>query len=99
MLTSLLVPAVDPRVGAEGLVRVEELWQRASARACLCVGWAIEGRHLAARGKVLALGVDALVVIDVVLPAVLGLVDVGKASVDAWKPKGLAQTPVACGND
>lgn len=40
--------------------------------------------ELAARGKVLALGVDALVVIDVVLPAVLSLVLVGEPGIDTW---------------
>jgi hypothetical protein len=43
----------------------------------------IRDAHLAAGCKVLALGDDALVIVDIVLPAVLGLVHVREAGIEA----------------
>lgn len=39
--------------------------------------------NLAARGKVLSLGYDALVVVDIVLPAVLSLIRVREPRIEA----------------
>merc|ERR1712137_1189975 len=49
--------------------------------------------ELAAGSKVLALGDDALVGVDVVLPAVLGLVLVGEAGIEAYVRRSLVSRP------
>lgn len=48
--------------------------------------------YLAARRKVLSLGDDALMVVDIILPAVLGLVHVRKAGIGALMTLDLASS-------
>lgn len=78
----MAVPAVSPGLGAEGAESVEELsrldWLDGGILSTI-VRHVVEVAklggmimYLGARAEVLSLGVDTLVVVNVVLPAVLG---------------------------
>lgn len=81
--TALLIPAVVPLGGAQRPVCEEELRFKLVPRLQTLL--MIAYTDLLARSKVLSFCVDTLMIVNIVLPAMFSLVNVGEASVGTWK--------------
>lgn len=80
-ILDLVVPSITPGGWAEGHICEEELWLK--IRDARILRQASPASYLTAGLEFLALSIDAFVVVNVVLPAVLRLVLVREASIEA----------------